>query len=67
MKQGTANSRSGDQKQEPVSKAVDVCAVADIGIQTAYTKPAPALYFGRGFSAPGTNDSTHPNGSQGKH
>jgi len=67
MKQGTANNTSSGQKQEPTSHAVDVCAVADIGIQTAYTKPAPALYSGRGFSAPGTNDSTHPNGSQGKH
>ena len=69
MKQGTSNSRSGDQKREPISHAVDVCSVAEMGIHQVHTGggSSRALYDGRGYEAPSTGVDTHPHGSQGKH
>jgi hypothetical protein len=66
MKQGTGNSQAGDQKREPISRSVDPCAVAEIGIKQVYITSRP-LYDGRGFEAPGTGVDTHSSGSQGKY
>lgn len=70
MKQGTANSRAGDQKREPISHAVDVCSVSEIGIQQVHCGPGASsreLYSGRGYEAPLAGSDTHHCGSQGKH
>lgn len=70
MKQGTANSRAGDQKREPIAHAVDVCSVSEIGIQQVHVGRGASsreLYEGRGFEAPMAGSDTHPSGSQGKH
>lgn len=66
MKQGRADhSNSESVKREPISHAVDVCAVADIGTETGYSsKP---LYDGRGYQAPMVGQTTHAKGSQGNH
>lgn len=68
MKQGTGNSRPGDQKREPIAHAVDVCSVADIGNQQRYIRgTSRELYEGRGYEAPMAGTDTHHSGSQGKH
>jgi hypothetical protein len=65
MKQGTANNTFSGQKREPISRSVDVCAAADIGIQTTYITSRP-LYDGRGYEAPKAGTDIHRSGSQGK-
>lgn len=69
MKQGTANSRSGDQKREPITHAVNISSVAEIGIHEVHVGggSSQALYEGRGYEAPLAGSDTHPCGSQGKH
>lgn len=69
MKQGPSTSRTGDQKREPTSYAVDVCSVADMGNQQVYCHGGSSrpLYEGRGFEAPMAGSDTHHSGSQGKH
>ena len=65
MKQGTGNSKSGSQKVEPKSKAVNPRVVADIGIHQIRTRPHKDL--GRGFTAPApVATTTHKSGSQRK-
>jgi hypothetical protein len=67
MKQGQAtHSGKGATKAEPISHAVNVVTVADIGLQQRYAKgngPAP-LYEGRGLKAPMVGTTIHPKGSQ---
>ena len=54
-------------KREPNSRAVSVDKVANIGLKIVRTFPATKdLHKGRGFMAPGTMDTSHPTGSQGK-
>lgn len=69
MKQGPSNSTSSAQKREPISHAVDVCSVADIGLQQVCVGGGSSkeLYAGRGFEAPMAGVDTHESGSQGKH
>jgi len=67
MKQGRATtSMVGSTKTEPKSKAVDVCAVAELGIHESRHTSVP-LYEGRGLEAPMVGTTTHKSGSQGKH
>ncbi len=69
MKQGNSTSRPGDQKREPIAHAVDVCSVANIGLQQVCVGGGSSqeLYSGRGFEAPMAGSDTHKSGSQGKH
>jgi hypothetical protein len=69
MKQGPSNSQAGDQKREPISHAVNISSVAEIGIHQVHTGggSSQALYEGRGFEAPLAGSDSHPHGSQGKH
>jgi len=67
MKQGSGNSRSGSQKTEPVSKAVNVAGVSQIGNAVGPARAVEPLYAGRGYKAPTASSSTHKAGSQGKH
>lgn len=68
MKQGSGNSRSGDQKREPISKAVNVSTVAEMGAHQVHCDgTSQELYSGRGYEAPMAGTSTHRSGSQGKH
>ena len=65
-KQGRADhSNVASTKQEPIVHDVDVCAVADIGLETGYG--AKQLYSGRGYQAPMVGQTNHAKGSQGKH
>ena len=66
MKQGTANSRPGDQKREPIAHAVSPAAVSELGIHQVRATSLP-LYEGRGLEAPMQGTTSHPTGSQGKH
>ena len=67
MKQGRATtSIVGSTKTEPVSQAVNVHKVAEIGVQTVPTKQIP-MYEGRGLKAPMVSETSHKCGSQGKH
>jgi hypothetical protein len=67
MKQGRATtSVVGSTKVEPNSKAVNVEAVAEIGLQYVRANSAP-MYEGRGLEAPMAGCTTHVSGSQGKH
>lgn len=63
MKQGRA-SVSGplDRKTEPVSKAVNPAAVADLGKVNGMVQ----MYPGRGYTAPMRGETVHKCGSQGK-
>jgi hypothetical protein len=66
MKQGRASvSNVSDVKREPISHAVDVCTVADIGQVTDYN--SRPLYEGRGYQAPMVGTTSHKGGSQGRH
>lgn len=66
MKQGQASSSHvGSTKVEPQSRAVNVDAVAEIGLQQHGT--SVPLYAGRGLKAPMVGETSHPTGSQGKH
>lgn len=66
MKQGRATSSGpGSRKIEPVSKAINPGAVADIGIRQIRMRPHKDL--GRGYKAPMTSSSNHKSGSQGRH
>ena len=69
MKQGQAtHSGSGSTKVEPVSKAVNVSAVSEIGIHQRHVGRAQStpLYEGRGLKAPMVGSTVHKSGSQGK-
>ena len=67
MKQGQATtSTSGSTKIEPRSHAINIPAVAELGIDESRMKSMP-LYEGRGLQAPMTSESTHKTGSQGKY
>lgn len=66
MKQGQAShSGSGSTKTEPISKAVNVGAVANIGLSTGRMASVPPLYEGRGLKAPMVGQTNHKAGSQG--
>ena len=66
MKQGRATVEGRlDQKVEPKPRAVDPCAVFEIGTSVPYKKTE--LYKGRGYKAPMVGEESHPCGSQGKH
>jgi len=67
MKQGTANSRSGETKREPISHAVNISGVSQIGCMTGTARSVEPLYAGRGYEAPKAASTSHPSGSQGKH
>ena len=66
MKQGTGNSRPGDQKREPIPHKVNVSAVAEMGTQVVRHTSVP-MYSGRGLEAPHAGTTIHNTGSQGKH
>lgn len=66
MKQGTGHNTQSTQKREPISHAVSVDAVADIGIHHIDLRPEP-LFEGRGYKAPSIDSTIHHCGSQGKH
>jgi hypothetical protein len=70
MKQGKAspNGMAGS-KQQPVSHAVSVDKVANIGLQIVRTQPpSKSLYKGKGFMAPPlVSCKTSNSGSQGNH
>ena len=53
-------------KTEPQSKAVNVGAVSDIGLQQVRYVKIP-IYEGRGLKAPMEGESTHKSGSQGRY
>lgn len=65
MKQGQASHDGpGGAKREPISHGHSPERVAQIGIQTPYTKASDSA---RGFTAPTpTGHHIHPRGSQGK-
>lgn len=68
MKQGRAtHDSSASTKQEPISKAVNVDHVAQIGLAQIPGTRSESLYEGRGLSAPMKSETSHPSGSQGKH
>ena len=70
MKQGRAtHSGVGSTKVEPRSRAVDVCAVAELGNKIVHVGRAQSypLYEGRGLKAPMAGTTIHHRGSQGKH
>lgn len=67
MKQGRAQtSIVGSTKTEPVAKAVNPAAVAELGVHEVRYTSVP-LYEGRGLEAPMVSETTHKCGSQGKH
>jgi len=67
MTQGKAtHSGSGSTKQEPISKAVNVEKVSEMGMQVIRSTSLP-LYEGRGLEAPMKSCTSHPAGSQGRH
>jgi hypothetical protein len=68
MKQGRPDRNvSESAKREPRSRAVSVDKVANIGLKIIRTQPSTKdLYNGRGYMAPGTMNTSHPSGSQGK-
>lgn len=53
-------------KREPISHAVSVDEVSEIGIQCGYPETS-SIYEGRGYKAPMAGQTTHAKGSQGKH
>ena len=65
MKQGEAKHVMGGGKTEPVSRAVNPAAVAELGIQEVRHKSLP-LYEGRGLEAPKASCTIHHAGTQGK-
>lgn len=68
MKQGRATYDAvTDTKVEPISHAVDICSVADIGNAQSCGGTSKPLYSGRGYSAPMAGSDVHHSGSQGKH
>lgn len=69
MKQGRASSSSiGSTKREPISKPVNISAVANIGNMVGTRRAAAVpLYSGRGVEAPKSSSTTHRGGSQGKY
>lgn len=68
MKQGQAtSSKMGSTKTEPVSKAVDVGGVSQLGNHVGRMAAVEPLYEGRGLKAPMVGETTHRSGSQGKH
>jgi hypothetical protein len=67
MPQGQATtSRAGSTKVEPTAKAVNLSAVAEIGVHEVRHTSVP-LYEGRGLEAPMVGTDIHKSGSQGKH
>lgn len=68
MKQGRPDRNVRESaKREPNPHAVSVDKAANIGLKIVRTQPpSKDLYKGRGYLAPGTMDTHHPSGSQGK-
>jgi hypothetical protein len=66
MKQGSARTTDTGRKVEPSPKAVNVSAVAEIGVHQ-YRHNSINLYEGRGLKAPMAGTTVHHCGSQGKH
>lgn len=75
MKQGTANSRPGDQKTEPRSTIVNPGGADGLGQAMGnhasdggtFTPKITPLYAGRGYEAPAIGSTSHKCGSQGKY
>lgn len=75
MKQGTANSRPGDQKVEPNSTANNPGGADGIGQHMGnhssnggtFTPKITSIDAGRGYSAPAIGSTSHKCGSQGKY
>lgn len=75
MKQGRASfTGPADQKQEPISHAVNPGYAGNIGQKFGNHAEdgsfAPRITpedAGRGYRAPGIGTTTHKNGSQGRH
>lgn len=75
MKQGTANSRPGDQKVEPQSMAIHPGGVGNIGLAQGnhasdggtFAPKITPIDAGRGYSAPAIGTTSHKCGSQGKY
>lgn len=75
MKQGTGNSRPGDQKVEPASREVHPGGTNNIGRphgnhasdSGTFTPRITPLYGDRGYEAPAIRNTSHKSGSQGKH
>lgn len=55
----------GSTKVEPMSRAVNPAAVAEIGIDESRTTSLP-LYQGRGLEAPMVGTTVYEHGSQGR-
>ena len=68
MKQGRPSRDVREStKREPNSRSVSIDKVANIGLKIIRTQPPTKdLHNGRGYMAPGTMDTSHPSGSQGK-
>ena len=66
MKQGMYKTTVAGGKVEPVSKAINPGAAANIGIQQVHTKSKP-MYEGRGLEAPMVGTTSHVRGTQGKY
>ena len=68
MKQGRASSSGpGEQKREPISKAVNPAGVAQLGEHVGTRRAVETLYQGHGYKAPSSGSQVHHCGSQGKH
>ena len=69
MTQGRATtSTTGSTKVEPMSQAVNVGAVSEIGEQVMYPYgKAPTLFEGSGLKAPMAGSTCHKGGSQGEY
>lgn len=69
MAQGKASQSSvGDTKREPISHAVNISSVAEMGAHQLHVNGrSEPLYEGRGYEAPLAGTTTHHCGSQGKH
>lgn len=68
MKQGSGRNTIAGGKADPVSHAVSVDKVVNMGQQIVRTQPpSKELYAGRGFQAPGMKAREYNKGSQGKY
>lgn len=67
MKQGMSKNMASGQKREPRPHAVSVDRVSNIGLQQVRTKSASPMFKSEGYRAPGTSNSSHRSGSQGRH
>ena len=68
VKQGRASSSGpNDRKREPISKAVNVAGVAQLGEMVGTRRAVETLYQGKGYRAPMGGQQVHRSGSQGRH